>query len=358
MADHCTRQEIMPWDNVPCHPHVSKIITRAIQRGHFGRTSLVFGPPGAGQGGVALAITMTFVCKKAENDFCGTCPECKRIQDGVYPDVIEMHPWEDWSKGKSNEKDKEAPGKRQPRKKKQYSVDHMRAVMEHALHLPYEGDLKFYIIHDAHSMNVHSSNSLLKILEEPHPHTRFILLTDQAAGILPTIRSRCWGIRLLPLEISNLARSLQPGLSEEKAATIARAAGGLPDQASQLMEKDYLDRRDQVFDLLLEIKKRESAVIESAESIAKHANDLEESLPILLRIVRDGVVVASQGDPSHYENQDRKEDLSILWKDASMEKLIGSTKSILAALEDRERFVNPSILMMDLFLQLRESMRG
>ncbi|MGC9329699.1 MAG: DNA polymerase III subunit delta' C-terminal domain-containing protein, partial [Candidatus Hinthialibacter sp.] len=172
------------------------------------------------------------------------------------------------------------------------------------------------------------------------------------------IRSRCWKIRLLPLEISDLAQSLQPELPAEQAVAIARAAGGLPGQAKQLMENDYLDRRDQILDWLLQIKERESAVVESAESLVKNSGGLVENLLILLRIVRDGFVAASQGDPSQFENQDRIQDLSFLWKDASIDKLISSTKNILAAMEDQERFVNPSILVMDLLIQLRESMKG
>lgn len=348
----------MSWANVPCHPTVRKIVTRAILSGRFGRTSLVFGPQGAGQEDVARAIAMTFICLSVEGDFCGMCPNCRRIQEGIYPDVMEMHPWENWgdpeSKAKLEKEEKlEKSGKQKRRKKNIYKINHMRIAQELAMHLPYEGDLKFFIIHDAHCMEAPTANSLLKILEEPHPHTRFILLTDQPAGILPTIRSRCWAIRLIPLEIEALAQSLQGELSPEQAITIARTAGGLPERARSLIEEGYLERRDWLLDLLMQVRQRESAVGVSGEEIARNRDDLSGNLDILLRIVRDGLVAVSCSGSTQYENQDRSADLQRLWQNARANRLIDSMKDILDALEDSERFVNPSIMMMDILLRLR-----
>ena len=345
----------MPWENVPCHRRVRNILARAFQREALGRTTLVHGPSGAGQEVIARAITQTYTCKNHPNDFCGECASCRKIEGGIHPDVVEMHPWEDWSE----ENNKEKQSKRKQRKKNQYSVEHMRVMQELAMHMPFEGEVKFYIIHDAHCMNESSSNSLLKILEEPHEHTRFILTTDRASGILPTIRSRCWAIRLLPQDIQVLAESLQSKLEPEKALAIARASGGLPEKADELIESDYLDRRDMVFDILQQIKKRESAVMEISESLAKNKQiDLRDVMSILLRIVRDGIVTVSGDGLDLFENIDRRDDLLKLWSGAQLDRLIEGAKSILDALEDMDRFVNPSIVVMDLLLRLRRSFAG
>ena len=337
----------MPWDKVPCHSTVHKNIIRAISRGIFGRTSLIYGPPGAGQSQVAKAIVMTYVCQMNQDDFCGECPNCRKIEQGIYPDVIEMHPWEDWSE------DKKKLEKRKQRKKNQYSVAHMRVMQEQALHLPFEGEKKYFIIHDAHCMNESSSNSLLKILEEPHDHIRFLLLSDRVSGILPTIRSRCWAVRLMPLEIASLAQSLPDELSSAQATAIARAAGGLPEQAHKLIEEGYLEKRDWMLEFLLKIKQKESYVVDSADQIAKARNDLPDNLTILFRIVRDGIVELSGGDSTQFENPDRKKDLKKLWQGANIDQLTGVMERILDALNVQERYVNPTSIMMDLLLDLR-----
>lgn len=307
---------------------------------------------------MARAIAMTLVCRSREDGFCGVCSNCRRIQDGVYPDVIEMHPWENWADPDDKEKREKQEKANKKRKKNEYKVEHMRVMQEQAMHLPYEGDLKIYLIHDAHWMNMNSSNSLLKILEEPHSHVRFILTTDQPAGILPTIRSRCWSIRLIPLEIDVLAQSLQKELPPDQAATVARTAGGLPDQARILIEEGYLERRDWLFERLAKVKKRESGVIEAAEEIARSRDDLSQNLTILFRIVRDGLVAVSGGDARQFENQDRSGDLQRLWLGSNADRLIDSMKCVLNALEDSERFVNPTILLMDILLQTRRAMMG
>lgn len=338
----------MPWIDVSCSPKVRTVVMRAIRRNAFGRTSLVYGPPGAGQIGVARAIAKTFICKKAEDDFCGMCSSCRRIEQGAYPDVLEMYPWDDWSKDAEKEKGK--------RKKKEYSVGHMRAVQEQAYLLPYEGDLKVYLIHDAHRMNESSSNSLLKILEEPHSHIRFVLVSDQASAILPTIRSRCWFVRLIPQEIEVLSEMLQPNLSAGQSLTIARAAGGLAEKAFQLVEEDYLSQRDDLIEALLRIRSSESAIIPVTEEIVKGKNDLPFLLDILMRIVRDGLVFVSSDGVTIWENPDRHDDLCRLWQMSQPDGLIDCMNVILDCKDDLERFVNPTILIMDLFIRLRQAM--
>ncbi len=338
----------MPWIDVPCSPKVRTIVMRAIRRNAFGRTSLVYGPPGAGQIGVARAIAKTFLCNNVPDDFCGECSSCRRIDRGVYPDVLEMYPSDDWSKDADKEKGK--------RKKKEYSVGHMRAVREQAMLMPYEGNLKVFLIHDAHCMNESSANSLLKILEEPHPHMRFVLVSDRASAILPTIRSRCWFIRLVPQEIEALSGMLQPNLSAGKARTIARAAGGLAEKAFQLVEEDYLSQRDDLIEALLRIRASESAIIPVTEEIVKRKNDLPFLLEILMRIVRDGLVYVSGDGVTIWENPDRCDDLGRLWQGSQPDGLMDCMNAILDCHDDLERFINPTILMMDLFIRLRQAM--
>ena len=207
-------------------------------------------------------------------------------------------------------------------------------------------------------MNESSSNSLLKILEEPHSHIRFVLVSDRASAILPTIRSRCWFVRLIPQEIEVLSEMLQPNLSAGQSLTIARAAGGLAEKAVQLIEDNYLAHRDDLFEALLRIQANESAIVNVTEEIAKGKNDLPFLLDILLRIVRDGLVyVSGSGDGvTVWENPDRYDDLCRLWQGARLDGLMDCMYAILDCRDDLERFINPTILLMDLLIRLRQAM--
>jgi hypothetical protein len=76
-------------------------------------------------------------------------------------------------------------------------VDDIRAIKRDSLLRPFDGDVKVYIIAHARNMNQSAQNALLRVLEEPPRHVRFVLLTNDAEALLPTIRSRC-AVRRLP----------------------------------------------------------------------------------------------------------------------------------------------------------------
>lgn len=338
----------MSWKTVSCHTTVKNSIIQSISNGVLGRTILIHGPSGAGQESVGYAIAKHLNCKKVENDFCDRCYSCQRIEDKTFPDVLSMYPWDDWS-------DPNAKEKKQQRKKNEYSVDHMREVQRFAYMHPYQAEKKIFLIHNADRMNNAAANSLLKILEEPHPHVVFILMTDQVGKIIPTIRSRCWPIRLVPLEIDALIETLQAEFSYQQSVTIARAAGGLPDLARILVDNDYLKSRDDMIDRLIHIKQYESAVVEQAERLAKEKDEISSLLVILMRLVHDGILIASGAPKPPLMNPDRENTIRDLWENADIDLLLNCEHTILTCLDDLERFLNSTILFTDLYQSVRRS---
>lgn len=160
----------------------------------------------------ALSLAQALVCE-GEHSPCLTCRHCRKVQQGIHPDVISVEQF-------MEEKDVGSLIK----------VDAVRALRSDASILPNEARRKVYVIDNAQTMNVNSQNALLKLLEEGPPYAAFLLLCDTAGALLETIRSRCsvvsagreetdlvWDDNALAF-----ARVLAQGNELEKAAFLAR----------------------------------------------------------------------------------------------------------------------------------------
>jgi DNA polymerase III subunit delta' len=320
----------MPWDQVACHPSVRKTITRSIEKGMFRGTHLIYGPKGAGQTSVARAVAKTMLCQMREHDFCDECLFCKRINERIYSDVIEMVP-----------------------EKNYYTIDQLREMQQQALVQPYEGELKIFMLHDAHRMRQEAANSLLKILEEPYPHNLFLLLTDSVSGIITTILSRCRKIRLVPLPVPDLVEQLKHTLDPAAAETIARAAGGLPELAVEIQENNYLEERDEILKNLALIRKGEAYVPEVTMEYAKRKADIRQVLTIVQGIIRDGVLCVSGIEDGPLLNPDRQKEIVALWKSETPESLIRRFEKNLEAIEAIDQNININVLLEDFFIAMR-----
>jgi DNA polymerase-3 subunit delta' len=320
----------MPWDQVACHPSVRRTIQRSIEKQMFSGTHLIYGPRGAGQITIARAIAKTLLCPERIHDFCGQCNTCRRIDERIYPDVLELTP-----------------------EKTVYSIDQLREMQQQALVQPYEGPLKLFLLHDAHRMKQEAANSLLKILEEPYPHNLFLLVTDNYAGLLTTILSRCRKIRLAPLSIPALIDQLRASHTPEQAETLARAAGGLPELAQEIMEADYLEKRDQILRYLQQIRSAESYILDVIAEIGKKKEDIRSILTIMLGVIRDGTLHASGASNGPFLNPDKKSEIITLWKGETPEALIQRFEKNLLAIEAIDRNINTQFLLSEFFLTLR-----
>lgn len=121
-------------------------------------------------------LAALMLCQSAEGDSpCGRCADCRKIFAGIHPDCLVIkRPLDD--KGK-------------PRR--EVYVAQIRALTADSVILPNEAAFKVYCILDAQYMNTQAQNALLKLLEEPPKHLRFILCAENAGSLLGTIRSRC-----------------------------------------------------------------------------------------------------------------------------------------------------------------------
>jgi DNA polymerase III subunit delta' len=199
------------------------------QRGH---AWLLQGPSGLGQYELALALARAWLCDRpSAAGACGECSSCHATDVRAHTDLCVLMPeaamialgWPlgEKAQGELDEK------KRKP--SKEIRIEAMRDAIEFAQRTSGRGRGKVVLVYPAERMNVVTANSLLKTLEEPPGELRFVLATEAAHLLLPTIRSRCLGHTMAWPQSGEAAAWLQAqGLPAADAADLLRVAGGRP----------------------------------------------------------------------------------------------------------------------------------
>jgi DNA polymerase-3 subunit delta' len=204
------------------------------QRGH---AWLLQGPSGLGQYNLGLSLVRAWLCEQpTEEGACGQCPSCHAIEVRTHADLCVLMPetvmlelgWPLDEKSQSDIDDK----KRKP--SKEIRIEAMRDAIEFAQRTSARGRGKAVLVYPAERMNHVTANALLKTLEEPPGDVRFVLASEAAHQLLPTIRSRCLGHTMTwPPEAAALSWLQEQGVATADARTLLRAAGGRPEDALQ-----------------------------------------------------------------------------------------------------------------------------
>src|SRR3989441_1043485 len=148
--------------------HVTRTLQAAIAAGRVAHAFLFSGPRGVGKTTTARLLAKALSCERGPTpEPCNACSNCREIGDGTAFDVLEID-------GASHTQ-----------------VDKMRDLMETVAHLPLKSRFKIFIIDEVHMLSSHSFNALLKTLEEPPPHVKFIFATTEPHKVLATVVSRC-----------------------------------------------------------------------------------------------------------------------------------------------------------------------
>lgn len=218
------------------------------QRGH---AWLLTGPSGLGQYGLALALVRAWLCEQPNGQgACGHCGSCHAIEVHTHADLCVLMPetvmlalgWPLSEKAQADIDDK----KRKP--SKEIRVDAMRDAVEFSQRTSARGRGKAVLVFPAERMNNITANALLKTLEEPPGDVKFVLASEAAHQLLPTIRSRCLGHSMVwpPVAASQSWLEAQ-GISPDHAKVMLQAAGGRPDDALQFWPSGTTGRTAQAW---------------------------------------------------------------------------------------------------------------
>lgn len=207
------------------------------QRGH---AWLLHGPSGLGQYRLAMALARAWLCEQpTPTGACGHCGSCHAIDVRTHADLCVLMPetamlelgWPLSEKAQAEVDDKKRKASREIR------VDAMRDAVEFAQRTSARGRGKVVLVFPAEDMNAITANALLKTLEEPPGEVKFVLASESAHRLLPTIRSRCIGYTLAwPEAAAALAWLVSTGVSEQDAAVLLKATGGRPEDALAFLE--------------------------------------------------------------------------------------------------------------------------
>jgi DNA polymerase III subunit delta' len=202
------------------------------QRGH---AWLLHGPAGLGQYALALELARAWLCEQpTEAGACGQCSSCHAVEVRTQADLCVLMPettmlalgWPLAEKAQSEIDDKKRKASREIR------VDAMREAVEFAQRTSGRGRGKAVLVYPAERMNYVTASALLKTLEEPAGDTRFVLASEAAHQLLPTIRSRCLGHSMTwPDNEEAAAWLVEQGIQRPDVAALLRASGGRPEQA-------------------------------------------------------------------------------------------------------------------------------
>ncbi len=207
------------FDDLVGQPHVSRTLKNAVAQNRLAHAYLFVGPRGIGKTSTARILAKSLNCIQGPTVTpCGVCDNCREIAGGNSLDVIEID-------GASNN-----------------SVEDVRQLRDNVRYAPAKGRYKIYLIDEVHMLSSAAFNALLKTLEEPPAHVKFIFATTEPQKVLPTILSRCQRFDLHRIPANLIAQHLQFIAGKEKitlepaaAHAIARGAeGGLRDAESML----------------------------------------------------------------------------------------------------------------------------
>jgi len=362
----------VPFRDTIGHRQLVRLLSRSIAAGSLPPSLIFSGPEGVGKKRTALALAQALNCGRSVAsgrwpvvggqgsvvrgqepgeagdelpiDACGECPACRRIARNAYPDVFLVQPEDSAS----------------------IKIEQIRDVIAQTAYRPFEGRRRVVIIDEADAMGADAQDALLKSLEEPPPHSVFVLVSARADVLAPTVRSRCPSLRFGRLNPAEIARALarDHGYTEEESRLAAALAGGSLGRALEAAAGGLDDVRAAACRALRQVAEAADSRgrLEGARGLtgargagsttAADREQLAARVTALLALVRDLAILSSRahgGAVAHLDLTSELEGLSRLY---DRDRIVRAFTAADRALRALGRNASPKIVADWLALQL------
>lgn len=326
------------FKDVVGHKDILKYISSAVENNRVSHAYILNGERGSGKKMLANLFAMTLLCETGDNEPCGKCHSCKQAESGNHPDIIRV----------THEKPNSI------------SVDDIRTQVNNTVDIkPYQGPYKVYIIPQADMMTPQAQNAILKTIEEPPSYAVFLLLTENAETLLPTINSRCAMLKLRNIKDTLIKKYLMENLEipDYKADMCTAFAQGNMGRAIMLANSDHFNEiREEAVQLLKHISEMElNEIVAAVKNISVYKLEITDYLDIIMIWYRDVLLYKATKEIDKVVFKDQLQSIKEQARKSSYEGIELILESLEKAKARLKANVNFDLVMELLFLTIKEN---
>lgn len=326
------------FKDVVGHKDILKYISSAVENNRVSHAYILNGERGSGKKMLTNLFAMTLLCETGDNEPCGKCHSCKQAESGNHPDIIRV----------THEKPNSI------------SVDDIRTQVNNTVDIkPYQGPYKVYIIPQADMMTPQAQNAILKTIEEPPSYAVFLLLTENAETLLPTINSRCVMLKLRNIKDTLIKKYLMENLEipDYKADMCTAFAQGNMGRAIMLANSDHFNEiREEAVQLLKHISEMElNEIVAAVKNISVYKLEITDYLDIIMIWYRDVLLYKATKEIDKVVFKDQLQSIKEQARKSSYEGIELILESLEKAKARLKANVNFDLVMELLFLTIKEN---
>ena len=326
------------FKDVVGHKDILKYISSAVENNRVSHAYILNGERGSGKKMLANLFAMTLLCETGDNEPCGKCHSCKQAESRNHPDIIRV----------THEKPNSI------------SVDDIRTQVNNTVDIkPYQGPYKVYIIPQADMMTPQAQNAILKTIEEPPSYAVFLLLTENAETLLPTINSRCVMLKLRNIKDTLIKKYLMENLEipDYKADMCTAFAQGNMGRAIMLANSDHFNEiREEAVQLLKHISEMElNEIVAAVKNISVYKLEITDYLDIIMIWYRDVLLYKATKEIDKVVFKDQLQSIKEQARKSSYEGIELILESLEKAKARLKANVNFDLVMELLFLTIKEN---
>ena len=323
------------FENIIGNKDAKTYFKKAVLDNQLSHSYIFEGPYGVGKNTFALELAKFILCENTEGvKPCNECRTCHMINSGTHPDVIHI------------EKDTKVT-----------KVETIRENIVREMEIkPYQSDYKIIIVKAADSISIQGQNAMLKTIEEPPAYGIIILVCENIASLLPTIKSRCIVIRFNPINREEmrgyLAQKGIMGIEQEVYEKLSDGSIGVINDIIQ--DESYMELRKQSIEYLQRLEKAQiMQVYDIVKDITDQKENIERILEFWLCWYRDIAIVKTANNNDLYYKDYSEQLLDMSYK-LTYNKVSQNIESIKLAILDIKQNIYSTFVIENLLLQLKE----